>query len=251
MRHGNSLKTRSAILSFVCATAAVGVMSWLAVEHQSRLRLGQENRALRQQLGQLASLVAENGRLSNLVARASHSQSLPDEQLRELLRLRGEVGVLRQQGKELEALLEENGRARIALATCFNTRSAGAVGAAATAEYWPRDAWAFVGYASPEATLQSALWAASKGDLKALLGGTAGEYHKEIEKDLASISENQLSAKFIADTARYKSVHVLNREEQADDMVMFTTVFYDETRALPSKVHLKKIGNEWKLTSSF
>ena len=87
--------------------------------------------------------------------------------------------------------------------------------------------------------------------MKALLGGTAGEYHKEIEKDLASISENQLSAKFIADTARYKSVHVLNREEQADDMVMFTTVFYDETRALPSKVHLKKIGNEWKLTSSF
>jgi hypothetical protein len=161
------------------------------------------------------------------------------------------VGVLRQQGKELETLREENCRARIALASSFGTRSAGAAGAAATAEYWPRDSWAFVGYASPEATLQSAMWAASKGDLKALLGGTAGEFHKEIEKYLASISESQLSAKFMADTARLKAVHVLNREVQADDTVVFTTVFYDETHALPSKVLLKMIGNEWKLSSRF
>jgi hypothetical protein len=245
------MRTRNATISVICTTAPVGVTIWLAVEHQARLRLDQENSALRQQTGQLASLVAENERLSNLVAQSSRSPSLSDEGLKELLRLRGEVGVLRQQGKELETLREENRRARTALASSFSTQSSGAAGAAATAEYWPRESWALVGYASPEAALQSALWAASKGDLKALLGATAGEFHKEIERDLASISESQLSAKFMADTARYKSVHVLNREVQADDTVVFTTVFYDETGALPSKVLLKKIGNEWKLSSKF
>lgn len=245
------MKAKSVILIVLCTTALVGVAIWLTVETQTRLGQGEENKALRQQLGREAALVAENQRLSNLVAQVNRLQSLPDDQLKELLRLRGEVGVLRQQGKDIETLREENRQARIALATSFNTRNPGAAGVSAGAEYWARDSWAFVGYASPEATLQSALWAASKGDLKALLGGTAGEFHKEIEQDLAGISESRLSAKFRADTARYKSVHILNREVQADDTVVFTTVFYDETGAFPSKVLLKKIGNEWKLSSKF
>ena len=47
----------------------------------------------------MAELAAENERLSNLVAQASRSQSLPEDQMRELLRLRAEVAALRQQGK--------------------------------------------------------------------------------------------------------------------------------------------------------
>ena len=248
---GKGMNAKRVMLSVLCATAGVGVAVWLAVEYQGRLRLGEENKALRQQLDHLVGLVTENERLSNLVAQVSRSQSLSDDQSRELLRLRGEVGVLRERAKELEILRQENRQARIALEYSFGTRIADGTEAIASAQYWPRGSWSFVGYATPEAALQSAVWAASKGDLKALLDSTAGEYHKEIEKDFASISESQLSAKFIADTARYKSVHVLNREVQADDTVVFTTVFYNETRALPSKVHLKKIGNEWKLSSRF
>ena len=151
------------MLSVIYATAAAGVMIWLAVEHQAGLRLGQDNRALRQQLGQLAGLVAENERLSNLVAQASHSPSLPNDQLKELLRLRGEVGVLRQQSKELETLREENRQARTALESSPKPQSTSPAGGAATADYWPRDSWTFAGYASPDAALQSFVWAASKG----------------------------------------------------------------------------------------
>jgi len=146
---GRTVRAKCFIFSVLCATALIGVAIWQVVEDQSRLRLGEENKSLRQHSDQMAGLVAENERLSNIVAQTSRSQSLPDDQLKELLRLRGEVGVLRQQGKELETLREENCRARIALASSFGTRSAGAAGAAATAEYWPRDSWAFVGYASP------------------------------------------------------------------------------------------------------
>src|ERR1039458_9172750 len=88
------------VLSVLGAAALSGVAIWLAAGHQARLRLGEENRALRRQLDQMDGLIADNERLSNLVAQASGSQSLTDDQLRELLRLRGEAGGLRAQRKE-------------------------------------------------------------------------------------------------------------------------------------------------------
>src|ERR1039458_9475304 len=93
------MKANSVIISVICATAAVGLAIWLAVGHQARLRLGDEHKALEQQLDQMAGLVAENERLAKLVAHASRPQSLTDDQSRELLRLRGEAGVLRQIGR--------------------------------------------------------------------------------------------------------------------------------------------------------
>ena len=122
---GNAMKANSVILSVLCATAVVGVTIWLGVERQARLRLADENKALQQQFDQMASLAAENERLSNLVAQASRSQSPPDDQSRELLRLRGEVGVLRQQSQELETLREDTRQARAALESSRKTQNAG------------------------------------------------------------------------------------------------------------------------------
>lgn len=245
---GNAMKAKSVVISVLCAGAVVGVAIWLAVGHQARFKLGEENRALRQQLDQMAAFAAENERLSNLVAQANRSQSLPGEQLKELLRLRGEVSVLRQQGKELETLRNENRQARAALESSLKTQSAGATAAAATADYWPRDSWAFVGYASPEAALQSSIWAGNKGDLKTFLGGTTGELQKMVEKDLEGKSESEVSAKVLAESARLKSVRVLNREVQADDTVVLTAAFEDGTDTHTTKLLMKKIGNEWKLS---
>jgi hypothetical protein len=240
------MKANRVVLSVLCATAVVGLTIWLAAEHQARLRLGEENKALRQQLDQMAGLVAENERLSNLVAQAKSSQSLPDDRLKELLRLRGEAGVLRQQTKELETLRNENRQARTALENGLN------------ADYWPRDSWAFAGYASPDAALQSFLWAASKGDLKTLLGSITGEMQKELEKDLEGKSESEVSAKGMADTARLNSVSVLNSEAQGDDTVVLSVAFEEgtNTNGIDMKgtntngidMIMKKIGNEWKLS---
>src|ERR1035441_4170953 len=126
----------------------------------------------------MVGLIADNERLSNLLAQANRPQSLADDRLEELLRLRGEAGVLRQQTKELETLREENRQARAALASGLNTN------------YWPRDSWAFAGYASPDAALQSSLWAGSKGDLKTFLDSSTGDFKKKEENDLAGKSES-------------------------------------------------------------
>jgi len=245
---GDTMKAKSVILSVLWAMALAGVTIWLAVEHQSRLRLGEANTALRQQLDPMAGLIAEHERLSNLLTQANGSQSLPDERLKELLRLRGEVGVLRQQGKEVETLRQENHQARAALESSLKTRNTGAPRAAATADYWPRDSWAFAGYASPDAALQTSVWAASKGDLKALLGSATGELQKQVGKDLDGKSESEATVRAMDEVARLKSVRVLNREVQADDTIVLTAAFEEGTDTHTTKLLMKKIGNEWKIS---
>jgi hypothetical protein len=122
------MKANRIITSGVCVAAVIGLAIWLAVEHQARLKLGEEHKALEQQLKQMAGIIAENVQLSNLVARANGAQSLSDDESRELLRLRGEVGVLRQQSQELETVRKENRQARGALESSLKTQSAGEAG---------------------------------------------------------------------------------------------------------------------------
>ena len=74
------MKVQSVSLSIIFTAAAAGVAVWLAVGHQAQLSLGEENKVLRQQLDPMAGLVAENDRLSNLVAQTTSSQSLHGDQ---------------------------------------------------------------------------------------------------------------------------------------------------------------------------
>jgi hypothetical protein len=242
------MKASSVITSVLCAAAVVGLGIWLAVGHQARLRVGDEHKALLQQVDQMAGLVAENQRLRNLVAQASRSQSLSDDQLRELLRLRGEAGILRRQANELETLRNENRQAHAALENGLKAQNSGATGTAATADYWPRNSWAFTGYASPDAALQTFFWAGNNGDLKTVLSATTGEIQEEVKRDLEGKSENEASAKAIAEFASLKSIRVLDREVQADDTVVLTASFEDAKRTETGKLLMKKVGNEWKLS---
>jgi hypothetical protein len=229
------MRANSVITSMLSVAAVVGMAVWLAVEHQAWLRAGQEHTALEQQADEMTGLMAENERMSNLVAQANRPQSLPDDQSLELLRLRGEVGLLRRQTRELEAVRNENLQAR-------------GGGAAPTAGYWPRGSWAFAGYASPDAALQSYLWAANNGDTKVVRAGATGEELKQIDRELGGKSETEVSTSAKDDFANLKSVRVLNREVQADDTVVLTAVFEERTNTSTVKLLMKKIGNGWKFS---
>jgi hypothetical protein len=101
-------------LGVVGAIVVGGVVTPLAIQHQSLVKQREENQTLRQQVEQMATLETENDRLSNFVVRAHSAAS--DDQLRELLRLRGEVGMLRSQTNQLELLRNENRRLQASLA---------------------------------------------------------------------------------------------------------------------------------------
>ena len=228
-------------LGTISAVIIGGLVASLVVQHQSLARLREDNRSLQQQVeelrhakNQLAQVAVDQGE----IARRQRDQS-------ELLRLRGEVGVLRKQTKEFDAMRSENRQVRAALE---ETQSAGTVETAATADYWPRDWWAFAGYASPDAALQTFVWAASEGDLKTLLGSVTGEAQKRIEKDLEGKSEGEASRKAIDDAINLKSVRVYHRNVQSDDTVIIQAGYENGRITYVEKLFMKKIGNEWKLS---
>jgi hypothetical protein len=180
--------------------------------------------------------------MSNLVVQAVPRPSLPESESRELLRLRGQVGVLRQQVKDLASVRSENRQVHAEL------ESTGTAGNDATADFWPRGSWGFSGYATPEAALQSSLWASDNGDLKVLLAGATGEMRKMIERDLGGKSEEEACIRAMDEVINIKSVRVLNREVQAEDAIVLTAAFEERTGTNISRLLLKMIGGDWKLS---
>ena len=87
------------ILLLVVAVAII------VFQYQTETALRAEIEMLHQQIAQSQT---DNESLSNRLAAAADTKSLPDEQLNELLKLRGEVGVLRNQITESGKLREEN-----------------------------------------------------------------------------------------------------------------------------------------------
>jgi hypothetical protein len=186
----------------------------------------------------MGELFAENERLSNLVAQASQSQPLSEEQMRELLRLRGEVAALRQPGKAPEPLPTEN-----------RPVPTNAVPSAPPLEYWPRVSWAFAGYATPTATLKSSLWAANKGDLKTLANCLTGDAQKIAGALLGSKSNSEIATAIMAQLAGYQSLSVINSEVRDEESVVLTTETQEADGPQTRKVMMKKVGNDWKLAN--
>jgi hypothetical protein len=233
------MRVKSVVLGVFCAAGVVGVAIFLGVGHQARVDLEEENEALRQQVDQMGALVAENERLSNLVAQASQAQSLPEDQLRELLRLRGEVSALRRQGKAIASPHIENRQAPV-----------GPESGAPAAENWPKESWAFAGYATPSAALQTSLWAASRGDATTFLHSVTGDAQKMAEALLAGKSQSEISAAVAAQFAGVKSFRVVSSEMQNDDTVVLTTASEEQSGTVTKKALLKKVGDEWKLAGA-
>ncbi len=79
-----------------------GATTALVVQHQTQKKLRAENDAWHRQVTRLQ---VENEALSNRLAMAHDPNSIPDKQLKDLLRLRAEVGLLRQKTNELGKLI--------------------------------------------------------------------------------------------------------------------------------------------------
>ena len=105
------------------------------------------------------SEAAENERLSNLVAQANDARLTQNDQLNDLMRPRNEVGALRRQTNGLVKLRDENrrlqeaqGKMRQKLPTLDQSET---VMDEAVQMEFPREKWAFAGYANPENTIVS------------------------------------------------------------------------------------------------
>jgi RNA polymerase sigma factor (sigma-70 family) len=98
----NVTKTQMAIVGAL----ALGLGAPLVMQQRTNARLTEELAALRPEAARVASLTAENQRLSNLVAAAKTSTG-PADSSREVMKLRGEVGSLRRTAEQATATVNE------------------------------------------------------------------------------------------------------------------------------------------------
>jgi hypothetical protein len=235
---------KSIVPVLVAAVVAIGLATVLALEHQNRLALLDEQQALQQQLDRVTALAARNDRQPSVPATANFTQPPAGDSSADLLRLRSELSALRQLTNELENAQKENTEAHTALDHYLTNDTAPKV---ATADFWPKNSWNFTGYATPDDALRSTLWASYNGNVKALFDGATGHARQELEQRYDGKSPDEDSIRAMDEVNKVKSVQVLNRDFPSDDTAVLTATFDIGDQQHTAKVTLKKVGNEWKL----
>jgi len=233
-------------LSIAGLIAVGGIAASLVIRHGEQVKLRERAEAWRQQAEQLAQASAENERLSNLVARSTSSQALSPDQLRELLRLRGQVGLLRQVAGEQAELQATNQRLRAGMAVSEEELAA----ARAATNFWAKEQLAFAGYAEPEATLKTMLWAMSNGDAKAHMACCVSgpEAVARLEKELGEKVEAEMAAegkRLTESLGPSIGFHILDKRVNSAEEVALKLSFDGESKARWFVV--QRVGSEWKL----
>ncbi len=192
---------------------------------------------------------AEIERLSLVVAQAKTSQALADERLVELLRRRGEAVSLRNQTNELARLKQEYPQFRSSRVIDQNYQTA----APRPEAIVPKEAWTFAGYATPEAALQSLMWAKSKGDVKAYWASLSPDEQQSSAQKFEGKPESEIATSLIVDASGTEALRLDRRIVLADGGVGFvlsaTEVDNGATSTRAEKVIVfRNLGGEWKAT---
>jgi len=202
-----------------------------------------ENAKMRQVREEAARLEQENHGIAELRLQNEAMESLRNSH-QELLRLRNEVRQLRAQGSEVEKLRQENQR----LASTIKSLSSRKSPSFAEMEgYAAKETWSHSGFATPEAAVQTLLWAVREGQINAVAECMSPESRPWFEKEFAHKSE-EAKKKALQDglgqlvqTGGYRLV---DKEEVADDKVLLG--IQAVAGGTVAKVVLRRFGNEWK-----
>jgi hypothetical protein len=236
------MKTGQTVASFVgvLVIAAMGILLWR--NYNERLSLEEKTRQLR---ASLAAMESERTNPTSGPAEAALATSP------ELMRLRGEVAQLRRQTNEMKALEAENTKLKSAVASA--TRPAAAqpqakpVGDNATTQplLVPRETWAFAGYASPEDTLKTAVWAMSNGDPNSFLAALSPTERANMERQWQGKTEEQIGAESRREMEKLTGFRILDRQVVSDDEVVLR-VFAEGDEGDVRKMRMKRFGSDWK-----
>jgi len=260
----------------VVAIMVASVAAPLLIQHYARIQWREREALLRQQAGQFAELLAENKRLSKLVAQ---SPSLSSDQFSELMKLRGEIGRLRQDASEL-ARLQAAHQQLLAAPKDSGPQAGPALPDPQTVlAYWPKTQLTSAGYADPTSGLQTTLWAMSRNDPNALVTSVTPEARSELTNGaqitalwVVSRNDPDVLAGRVAPETKYGALmdHLSPAERMAfqakgaADSLGLTSGFfvvgqklisqdqaildvYFEGEAATRRFALQKIGDDWKV----
>jgi len=220
-----------------------GALAVVIFQKSAISRARQENSDLHQVRDEAARLEQENQSAAELRLQNEASESQRNSH-QELLKLRNEVRQLRVQSSEVEKLHQENQR----LASTIKSLSTGKPPSFAEMEgYMPKEAWSHSGFATPEAALQTLLWAVREGQIQAVAQCMSPESRPWFEREFAQKTEEakkktlQEGLGQLVQTGGYRLV---NKEEVADDKVLLG--IQAVAGGTVAKVVLRRFGNEWK-----
>jgi hypothetical protein len=226
------------------ALLAMALAAGIVVQSMRVSKLKAQNEALRKQV---AELQAQADQLSSQASRPA-APVTTDEDRSELLRLRNQAAQLKQVTNELQRLRTQVQQLQAANQQIRATPAAAApapdTNAAAATGPVPRESWAFAGYATPEATLQSAVFAMSQGDYQTFLASMSPEEAARMQKSFEGKTPEQIAEEGRRETAKASSFQILGKQELAPDRVMLNVYVAGEDR--PQRIMMQKIGEEWK-----
>ena len=203
--------------------------------------------AFRQQaeIGQLrghaAALAAARAAQARSVPPASQTGSsagtLTEQEKLELLRLRGEATRLRERVRGLSGVRVENEKLKANLSVAGSTGA----GSGLPAGYLRRRDAQFAGYNSPEATLQSLLWAVEHRDTNVLFAVFDPDHGQGMREAFA----REGAEEFWKETSVVPGWRIVEKEQPAPDQVNLKVEFMPGDT--PQTMRLRRVGGEWRL----
>ena len=223
----------------ITGALALGAAATLFLrQHRSRANLSAENQSLHEQIKQLTAQGAERDHRSNAMPGAWSPASSSNLQFIELQRLRADVKAQRGELQKLRTQLTAAALAPIhqdypATLSFVDT---------------PKEAWAFAGYDTPEAALQSMLWATLQGDIAAVRNSiTPAEQARRAEGEWTNKTESEIASEGVQRLSKATGFQILNIQMFSADEAHFTVYIngFDQPDQ-PLWMDMRRIGNEWK-----
>jgi hypothetical protein len=234
------------VLLVLCIAAAVAEGVLIA-------KLSQEN----------ANLSAEwqdalkNGgpELSRKIAREESELQVLRVQAQELLKLRRDVRDLRSHTNEISRLEEENRQLKESQTNVpqpGQTASADLTAAADNSQpAVPRESWAFAGYSTPAAAVQSALWSLASGDIDTYLAGLTDANRTQVEAQLQpnTPEADQAIAALTRSMSGATSFQITDQTAVSDTTVA-VTISIPGAQVEQERFLVTEANGEWRISGS-
>ncbi|MCI0747738.1 MAG: hypothetical protein L0Y58_20215 [Verrucomicrobia subdivision 3 bacterium] len=221
----------------------IGLVCGLVFQHLQQRRLKAQNQQLATQIENL------NARIAAQDAAVQRGEQKIEQDQTELLRLRNQAAQLRAATNELndlrlkhEQLAAENQRMRAGQAIAPGTASGQA---GADPFLFVRDSWKFAGFATPESTLESVVFAMSQGDHRAMLSAVTPEEAARMSREFEGKSDEQISRDTRRQLSKISSYRILERKELSPDEVVLD-VYASGGEDKVIGMLMKRVGAEWR-----
>jgi hypothetical protein len=232
---------RARIIIYAALLAAAAVI--IALQNRRISQLREENvrfiRILSPPVS--SSQPAPNSDVATPPPQTTSPNAISTAQLAELERLRSESVTL---ASDIE-------KSRAEIAGLRSNLDASQVPFSLRMDHLPRNSWSNAGFASPEAALQTMLWAGREGDLNSLRASlTSGELSRRTGGDWKNKSDAQIAEELTQRLGKVEDFRILKWETLGAD-TMYFTVYVDgyDSADQPIWMDVQHVGSEWRVDS--